>query len=392
MSRLPTPGEDNGNWGEILNDFLEQSHNDDGSLKETAISTKEDVSNKSTDITTDADSDTKYPSVKATKTYTDDKIGEVNAQLAFTPFTATLEEGTIAWEGSTADDVDMARTKNFILAGAGTSLRLESVTYQFCVCLYDNTYSFIESSDWIDDEEVYTVPYDAYIKIKFERDDFTGPIDETERAVILAVMKIKARTITTFLDGVEETGYAPLSTPFESGGFYWNCTPQVNTSQIRTVGFILVGAGTILTLNSTLYTFVVYLCNKDYTYIESSEWIPGLISYTIPYDAYIRVKVEREDEAVIDETERNAIAALFRIKATPVTTFLDDEGFSTLSVPFESGDIGWWGGVDDPYPNRVRTAEFTLVGAGTVIRLKSSAYEFYVFLYDKGFKIIESIG
>ena len=33
MARLPQPGGDVGNWGEVLNDFLNQSHNDDGSLK-----------------------------------------------------------------------------------------------------------------------------------------------------------------------------------------------------------------------------------------------------------------------------------------------------------------------------------------------------------------------
>src|SRR5664280_1437005 len=33
MARLPTPGGDDGNWGTILNDFLSQEHNADGSLK-----------------------------------------------------------------------------------------------------------------------------------------------------------------------------------------------------------------------------------------------------------------------------------------------------------------------------------------------------------------------
>lgn len=33
MSRLPNPGGDDGNWGQILNDFLEVEHNSDGSLK-----------------------------------------------------------------------------------------------------------------------------------------------------------------------------------------------------------------------------------------------------------------------------------------------------------------------------------------------------------------------
>jgi hypothetical protein len=33
MARLPTPGSDNGNWGDILNDYLNQAHQDDGTLK-----------------------------------------------------------------------------------------------------------------------------------------------------------------------------------------------------------------------------------------------------------------------------------------------------------------------------------------------------------------------
>jgi len=34
MSRLPTPGGDDGNWGSILNDFLLSAHNSDGTLKD----------------------------------------------------------------------------------------------------------------------------------------------------------------------------------------------------------------------------------------------------------------------------------------------------------------------------------------------------------------------
>lgn len=37
MARLPTPGGDSGNWGGILNDFLTQAHNTDGTLKDTGI-------------------------------------------------------------------------------------------------------------------------------------------------------------------------------------------------------------------------------------------------------------------------------------------------------------------------------------------------------------------
>jgi hypothetical protein len=37
MSRMPTPGEDEGVWGDILNDFLAVSHMDDGSIRVSAL-------------------------------------------------------------------------------------------------------------------------------------------------------------------------------------------------------------------------------------------------------------------------------------------------------------------------------------------------------------------
>lgn len=37
MARLPQPGGDEGNWGDILNDFLSQAHNDDGTLKNSSV-------------------------------------------------------------------------------------------------------------------------------------------------------------------------------------------------------------------------------------------------------------------------------------------------------------------------------------------------------------------
>ncbi|MDB5185213.1 MAG: hypothetical protein JWN38_1021 [Candidatus Saccharibacteria bacterium] len=35
--RLPIPGSDDGQWGNILNDFLSQAHNADGSLSSSAV-------------------------------------------------------------------------------------------------------------------------------------------------------------------------------------------------------------------------------------------------------------------------------------------------------------------------------------------------------------------
>ena len=38
MARLPTPGGDKDNWGNVLNEFLSQEHNPDGTLKESVDS------------------------------------------------------------------------------------------------------------------------------------------------------------------------------------------------------------------------------------------------------------------------------------------------------------------------------------------------------------------
>lgn len=38
MARLPIPGGDQGNWGQILNDYLATAHNSDGTIKPGAVS------------------------------------------------------------------------------------------------------------------------------------------------------------------------------------------------------------------------------------------------------------------------------------------------------------------------------------------------------------------
>ena len=39
MAQLPTPGGDNGSWGDILNDFLLVAHKADGTLQGSALNT-----------------------------------------------------------------------------------------------------------------------------------------------------------------------------------------------------------------------------------------------------------------------------------------------------------------------------------------------------------------
>src|SRR5690606_21976169 len=36
-TRLPRPGGDRGNWGDVLNAFLKRAHNEDGTLKDTGV-------------------------------------------------------------------------------------------------------------------------------------------------------------------------------------------------------------------------------------------------------------------------------------------------------------------------------------------------------------------
>jgi len=52
MSRLPTPGGDDGNWGTILNDFLLSAHNSDGTLKDIP---QNRVTNLTTDLASKSD-------------------------------------------------------------------------------------------------------------------------------------------------------------------------------------------------------------------------------------------------------------------------------------------------------------------------------------------------
>lgn len=54
MARLPIPGQDDGKWGQILNDYLSQAHNDDGTLKLGSI-TKSDIGLSNVDNTSDTD-------------------------------------------------------------------------------------------------------------------------------------------------------------------------------------------------------------------------------------------------------------------------------------------------------------------------------------------------
>lgn len=51
MTRLPHPGGDTGQWGDVLNDFLRQEHNADGTLKVKPLidQARQDIADLQTD-------------------------------------------------------------------------------------------------------------------------------------------------------------------------------------------------------------------------------------------------------------------------------------------------------------------------------------------------------
>src|ERR1035437_905189 len=90
MSRLPIPGSDKGTWGDILNNYLSQSHNSDGSLK--AIS-ETNITNLQTDLAAKANTTDLAP-VATTGSYTD---------LANKPTISTGTDASLLTTGTVAD-------------------------------------------------------------------------------------------------------------------------------------------------------------------------------------------------------------------------------------------------------------------------------------------------
>jgi len=75
MARLPEPGGDSGNWGEILNEYLLASHNQDGTLKPVSSSNISGLTKASVGLNNvDNVSDLAKPISTATQTALDTKL------------------------------------------------------------------------------------------------------------------------------------------------------------------------------------------------------------------------------------------------------------------------------------------------------------------------------
>lgn len=114
MARLPIPGADRGTWGDVLNDFLSQSLNADGSLKNLQQSQVLGLSSALANKANTSDLSSKLDSTTAASTY---------APLSSPTFTGTV---TVPAPSHSSD----AATKSYVdsaISGAATPAPVTSV-------------------------------------------------------------------------------------------------------------------------------------------------------------------------------------------------------------------------------------------------------------------------
>lgn len=147
MARLPQPGGDAGNWGDILNDYLTQSHATDGTLKPDIIGNQQLQDNAVTaatiadgSITTAnlaADAVTRAKLDSAVRTELDTYVDTTTANAAYAPIQGSTKYPTYIMpqaHGAVADSVtDDGPAINAALTAAqtaGTGVYLPAGTYR----------------------------------------------------------------------------------------------------------------------------------------------------------------------------------------------------------------------------------------------------------------------
>lgn len=117
MTRLPQPGADDGTWGDILNDFLAQSHAADGLLKNNSVTSSQIAPNS---VTNGALQDGVISSVKLA----DEAI--TNAKISPTADIAQSKVQNLVTDLTTKQSRSVLTTKGdmYVATGAGSVSRL----------------------------------------------------------------------------------------------------------------------------------------------------------------------------------------------------------------------------------------------------------------------------
>lgn len=113
MARLPIPGNDDGTWGAILNDFLSQAHNSDGTLKNGAVDTVQigDLAVTKPKLSSDTQS---------SLTKADSSVQSINTKLPNTGGAVTLAPSDI---GAAASATSITGTQSLVGGGDLTTNR-----------------------------------------------------------------------------------------------------------------------------------------------------------------------------------------------------------------------------------------------------------------------------
>ncbi|WP_164847790.1 autotransporter outer membrane beta-barrel domain-containing protein, partial [Sandaracinomonas limnophila] len=110
VPQVPTATSGNSTNQIASTEFVSNSINNLSTATQTALDLKENVSNKSTDVSTDGTSDSKYTSAKAVKTYVDNKASDLTATINTLSSTVTSLSGTTTSNLATKENTIVAGT------------------------------------------------------------------------------------------------------------------------------------------------------------------------------------------------------------------------------------------------------------------------------------------
>lgn len=108
MARLPQPGGDSGNWGDILNDYLAQSHKADGSLKDNVVTAASLTPNSVNNAALAADTVSKVQLQPVLRTELDDKLTQDEMPSVITEYLSNNPIEKTVLEPAVQDSLDKA--------------------------------------------------------------------------------------------------------------------------------------------------------------------------------------------------------------------------------------------------------------------------------------------